>query len=181
MSALLAMASSPPLVPSSPPPPRSTRNPVTLLAHDHGHFSQMVRELVATIPLLAQGSWSSEQHQSFQESLLTLRDDLLDHCAKEEEGLFPFLERVRPDLTPQVRQLAEGHDALSGLVTRLLFVAQRGSQELLGSHSSVETMLQRLSESYEQHAKAETAFLQGLALDLSEEQKTELAVLLRSL
>lgn len=157
-------------------------NPVHQLEHDHVHLSQLVDEVRALLSEAEKSSiFSAAQYSLLQETLVALQDDLLTHFAKEEEGLFPFLDANLPDTVEAAQNIADAHDHLCGTVSRMLHLVQRGHETLNAARPTLVTLFQRFVDSYSKHAQEERLFLRGLPSRLTHTQLAELLELLKGL
>jgi hypothetical protein len=104
--------------------------------------------------------------------LAGLRDDLLQHFAREEEGLYPYVRERLPKASDVARRLAATHDQLATAIVRL---ADRAWV------AAVEDDFDEFATGYAQHERDEAAFLAELEGCLNEEDRSELAKLTRGL
>ena len=148
-------------------------DPVSDFEHDHLAFSQAVAHVKAL--LLAESSGDVSSHLRLLRTVDALREDLLVHFAREEEGLFPFLVRVLPDTAEGVERLLSGHDLVCGSLVRLAHSVNR-STAVHGEASSV--LFDRFERAYVEHARAEVSLLRSVGTRLAPGQRTELAALL---
>lgn len=149
-------------------------DPVAGLEHDHVAFSQAVAQVKAALAKApARDVASALQTLRLVEAL---RDDLLTHFAKEEEGLFPFVADALPDVTEEVDRLLAGHETVCGCIVRLAYA-------LGGTHNdgAVATLFERFERAYAEHARAEVLLLRDVGSRLDPEQRRELATLIEGL
>jgi hypothetical protein len=127
-------------------------DPLRKLEHAHGHLTKLVLEV-----------------QKDTEKLEFLREELLHHFANEEEGLFPFVRRTTPAMVEVVDRLQASHDIICGSLLRLA--------------ESPETMrhYERFEKAYAEHSRDESTLLEELDRILEEDQRAELADILRGL
>lgn len=95
------------------------------------------------------------------QALVALSEDLFEHFAREEEGLFPFVVERAPDLAPAVASLIEGHDRICGAASRLLSLRDRPPTERAVDLAA--SLFQRLVDVYVEHSGRELELLAALA------------------
>ncbi len=150
-------------------------DPLLALEHDHVHLSRLVAELRAAFDA---GTADPEEAAA---TLASLRDDLFEHFAREEEALFPYLMETLPDLRSAIARLEDAHDRICGAVSRLHAVAAKGSSALREQHALAEQLFRRFDADYIEHARHESEFLRSLAARLNEEQRTHVRALMRDI
>jgi hypothetical protein len=145
------------------------------LEHDHVPLSRMVSELRST---LAGGAGSlAKNAKPFADTVRALRDELIEHFGKEEEGLFPFMERALPQLQADLTALATAHDGLCGAAVRMAALADRGPQALEAQFTQLAALFFRFDTAYAEHAQREVALLRRAQGLLSADDKRKLAEL----
>ena len=149
-------------------------DPVSELEHDHVAFSHAVEQLDSLLSQRARDEIGDLQIVNVIEKL---RDELLVHFTREEEGLFPFLVRALPDVTPEVDRLLAGHDAVCGCVVRLAHSLGGG----LVHRDLTLALFDRFVRAYREHARSEVALLRSVGPRLDAEQRRALASLVRGL
>lgn len=112
--------------------------------------------------------------------LVTFTDDLFEHFAREEEGLFPFVLAQLPALLPAVTVLIEAHDRICGAASRLLAL-QRRSAPGPDSLALASAIFARFEAEYADHSRRESEFLRSLGEKLDARHKDQLAEILRTL
>ncbi len=108
------------------------------------------------------------------DALSALLDDALDHFSREEAWLFPALRAQSPSFDAPITELERGHDALAGVVQRMIHMVRVPSAE----HGQLGLLAKRLKREYEGHVVAEHQLLLDAAKALSPEQRQELAKLM---
>jgi len=145
------------------------------LVHDHADINRRVFALGATIRTL-----DRDDGQGMALALVTrlgeLRELLFLHFAREEEGLFPFVAEVVPDLAEPVHAMALAHDAICGGLARMYHLASTNAE--LGQITSLFT---RFEAAYATHAETEAELLKTLSARLDSEQRARLWELVRGL
>ncbi len=156
-------------------------DPIEQLTHDHGHLSELV-QAVAT--LLARMEHAEEMSEGAFDELVhaveILRDALLSHFAREEEGLFPFVDHEVPALAPQVAALLADHDAVIARAADLIRAAERAAAAGVGYALCVSTY-DRFVEIYAAHAQSEQALLRAVDAALDAAARAALRALLRAI
>jgi iron-sulfur cluster repair protein YtfE (RIC family) len=140
------------------------------LEHDHTTLSQAVAELRATVtrePL-------HDRRDVFVSKLDAVMDDLFEHFAREEEGLFPYILEQFPDQSDAIAQLQAAHDRICGAASRISALSPEQVDLAVA-------LFQRFDAEYTGHAQREADFLRGLGARLSGAQQEALASILRDL
>ena len=140
-------------------------DPVRNLVHDHAELNRQVLELSAIL---------AEHHAlpPMLPALKELREHMFLHFAREEEGLFPYLAEMAPDLELAVTELIAMHDEICGALARMVHV--------VGAEPRFDVMLplfDRFESSYVRHAEAEHKLLETTAARLTGAQRGELAAM----
>jgi hypothetical protein len=144
------------------------------MEHDHVHLSRQIDTLHAELRALAAAP-GGPMADDLVQALVALSEDLFEHFAREEEGLFPFLLERAPDLRDEVAALVEGHDRICGAATRLLALRDRPPTK--GTVALAVSLFQRLVDVYAAHSGRELTLLSALAQRLDAAAQAELASL----
>lgn len=136
------------------------------LEHDHTTLSQAVADLRATL--------SRVPRDVFVAKLDAVMDELFEHFAREEEGLFPYLLQQVPDQAEAIAQLQAAHDRICGAASRLKALSPEQIDLAI-------TLFKRFDAEYTGHAQREAEFLRSLGARLSASQHEALAEILRDL
>ena len=115
---------------------------------------------------------------AIREVLVELRDELLTHLAREEEGLFPFVREHVPDMRDAVDRLAIAHDNICGAVVLLV---RRATAPDGTNQAALPTALATFERAYALHEREEREVLQQLALRLDRREQAELSEIVRGL
>ena len=151
--------------------------PLSLLEHDHVHLSRQISALYAEIEALsASGKPIEPMADDIVQALVALSEDLFEHFAHEEEGLFVVVRRIAPDLAPAVISLIDAHDRICGAASRLL--ALRDHPATQGNIELAAALFKRLHDVYAEHSGEELALLAKVAERLGPEGQAEIAALL---
>jgi Hemerythrin HHE cation binding domain len=143
-------------------------DPIADLAHDHADLNRRVLELGAI--------FDGRSTRDLADALHELREQLFLHFAREEEGLFPFVADVAPELGEQCNAMAGAHDAICGVVARMFDIAA-GNPDLV----ALRPFYDRFASSYAAHAQVESALLARLDGRLDEDQRAALVALVRDI
>jgi iron-sulfur cluster repair protein YtfE (RIC family) len=115
---------------------------------------------------------------ALRDLLIELRDELIMHFAREEEGLFPFVREHVPDLCDAVDRLAVAHDNICSAVVGLAHLAAAPDRS---KDAALQAALATFERAYALHEREERDVLRGLGERLEHRQQTELGELVRSL
>ncbi|MDB4947017.1 MAG: hypothetical protein JWP97_6551 [Labilithrix sp.] len=152
-------------------------DPIDELTHDHGHLGALAHRVTASVQRLAHGG-GAEAADELVHAAESLRDALLAHFAREEEGLFPFVEEHVLPLRAEVAELLAQHDAVVQKATALVGAA--GEAERTGAAGCV-AALDAFVEVYASHARAEEALLHACDEALDPSRREALRTLLAAL
>ncbi|MCU0685787.1 MAG: hemerythrin domain-containing protein [Polyangiaceae bacterium] len=133
-------------------------NPIERLEHDHVPLGELVGALRSLLNTVAREERSpADVYGEVSETVAQLRDDLLEHFGREEEGFFPFLLEALPDAEGRLAELSSAHDTLCGSLTRLTYLASRGAGAFIEQFRQVEALFERFESLYVEHARDERA------------------------
>lgn len=136
------------------------------LEHDHTALSQAVEELRKLV--------HQDARDIFASKLDAVMNDLFEHFAREEEGLFPYILEQFPDQQGSVAQLQAAHDRICGAAARIAALSAEQSDLAV-------TLFQRFDAEYTGHAQRESEFLRTLAARLTPPQQEALVEILSAL
>ncbi|MFO0758649.1 MAG: hemerythrin domain-containing protein [Byssovorax sp.] len=153
------------------------RPPLSLLEHDHVHLSRQIAALHAEIEALAAlGTPIEPMADDIVQALVVLSEDLFEHFAREEEGLFALVTRLTPDLGAEVLDLIDAHDRICGAASRLVALKDRPPTQ--GTIDLAAALFKRLYEIYSEHSGKELALFAKVAARVGPEGQAELGALL---
>jgi hemerythrin-like domain-containing protein len=156
-------------------------DPIEQLTHDHGQLGVLVQVAASSLARMERGEGMSEEAiDELVHAVESLRDALLVHFAREEEGLFPFVDAHVPALGPQVAALLADHDAVIARAGELIQAAGQAVGTGVGYALCVSSY-ERFVEIYAGHAQAEQALLRSVDAVLDAEARQELRVLLEAI
>lgn len=151
------------------------------LTHDHGQLSVLVLEVGGVLGKIERGELSFDVGaDALHDAAAVLRDRLLEHFGREEEGVFPFLAAAAPALAPRVAALRADHDAICERVEELDVAATRAARDGVGFASCLSTF-ERFEAIYAAHAREEIALLREIDAALEPAAKEELRQLLAAI
>lgn len=153
-------------------------DPIEQLTHDHGHLGALVQAVAGALARIEQADELSEGAiDELVHGAETLRVALLEHFAREEEGLFPFVDKQVPALRPQVAGLLADHDAVIARTGDLIRAAEHTAGTGVGYAQCVSSY-DRFVEVYAGHAQSEQALLRAVDAALGAEARAALRALL---
>jgi len=156
-------------------------DPVDALAHDHGHLSALLVELRTTLTRVDKGDAAFEECvPELEHAAEVLRDAMIEHFAREEEALFPFVEERLPSLREKAASVRADHDPVCARSARLCGTFRRAAN--VGHDVSfVSAELSRLEVVYATHSYAEIQFLEEVRVALDPEGRDILRALLAAI
>jgi len=154
-------------------------DPLLALEHDHVHLSRLVAELRQMTAELIRDDSRADLSDEVAATLSSLRDDLFEHFAREEEALFPYLADALPDLGPAIERLESAHDRICGGISRLHAIAVTGDAGLREHRALVAQLFGRFDAEYVEHARNESEFLRSLAGRLDGERRQHVRRLMK--
>lgn len=153
-----------------------SENPIAALSHDHRHLTELILEVRSMLG----AEDASDVHAELVDAVDRLRDELMTHFAREEEGLFPFVETHLADLRARVGALAAGHDRVCGSLARLSHSLGRAHAEPTSRAAAVDTFA-RFEDAYALHSRDELTLLADVDRRLDADARRELRHLLAGL
>ena len=151
------------------------------LEHDHTHLSRVVTELRQAARMIERGESDAAAREEFVSVLVALSDELFDHFAREEEGLFPYLAEQFPDMRDALRDFERAHDRICGAASRITAAASKGPDAIAQQVPWITSLFARFDAHYAEHARRESELLRTLHARLSDEQRAALSTILRGL
>ncbi len=157
-------------------------DPVGHFEHSHAALTKLVLEVGQMLRADIPAGLPADAHgEHLAEHLKRLRDELLEHFAQEEEGLFPFVRAHVPAKASAVDRLVEAHDMLCGTIVRLVHLVDGDGGTLAPEVSAYAGHYERFEAAYVRHSRDEAALLEHLGRALNETQRGSLAEILRGL
>jgi iron-sulfur cluster repair protein YtfE (RIC family) len=155
-------------------------DPIHLLDHTHEHLSALVVALAGLVstdqPAAAR---VSDRHRAFACLAERLRDELFNHFAREEEGLFPYVrDKLADEEGALVERLVRSHDSVCRAVLRLVEIARESTPDSL---AAVRVAFEEFVQLYALHSRDEAALLDSLERRLDASQRRTLDELVRGL
>lgn len=157
--------------------PTVVKDPIREFEHVHGHLTMLAKEIGEHLrDKQGQPRALSESRRTQALALLEkLRDELLQHFADEEEGLFPFIRKTVSVNEGVVDELERSHDAICGAIVRLAHLARHGVD------SQLATLYDRFEQTYAAHSRQESDLFEALGRQLGDRDRAELAALLQGI
>lgn len=155
-------------------------DPLLQLEHDHTDITRLVLALRQHVEAAARENGSAD-HRALRECLTQLRDQLIFHFAREEEGLFPFIRERAPRMRDRVAALEAAHDSVCGGVVRMAALAAGHGPIPRDRFEHLCAIFARFEPAYATHSQNEQALLRELGEQLDGPRRAELAELLRGL
>jgi hypothetical protein len=150
-------------------------DPVQDLVHDHADINRRVLALGSAIRALDCADGNGMAH-ALVTRIGELRELLFLHFAREEEGLFPFVADIVPELADQVHAMALAHDAICGGLARMYHLASANAEV-----TTITAVFRRFEGAYASHAEVEAQLLRTLSGRLGPEHRARLAALVEGL
>jgi iron-sulfur cluster repair protein YtfE (RIC family) len=150
-------------------------DPVQDLVHDHADINRRVFALGSTIRALDRDGGNG-MALALVTRLGELRELLFLHFAREEEGLFPLVAELVPDLAQQVHAMELAHDAICGALARMYHLAAANADL-----PTIINVFLRFEAAYSSHAEVEAELLNALGSRLDPGQRARLSELVRGL
>lgn len=141
-------------------------DPINELAHDHRELSNLLLAVRDALSRVERGESKLEDElHEIRDGIEVFREALLEHFAREQESLLPFVAVRLPAVSDRVDQLITEHDRIAETVTALLKDLPKvdSTRDL----SSFRASLTSFEELYASHSKAELRFLENVATALT--------------
>lgn len=143
---------------------------VQQFAHDHAAINVRIVKLAALVRAL--DPHAAATAATLADPLAELREELFLHFAREEEGLFPFIEKILPRLATNLTAMIATHDAICGALVRTHHLAANDA-----TVTTISAAFERFVDAYVARASAEGALLESLASQLDDAQRAQLALI----
>ena len=140
--------------------------PLEELAHDHRELSGLliaVRDALSRVER-GQSKLDDELHE-IRDGIEGFREALLEHFAREQEGLLPFVVARLPDVRERTDQLIHEHDRIAEVLEAL--VRELGRLDTSNELSPFRAALAHFEDLYASHSRAELGFLEEVATALA--------------
>ena len=132
--------------------------PLKELAHDHRELSGLLIAVRDALSRVDRGhSKLEDELHEIRDGVEVFREALLEHFAREQEGLLPFVVARLPEVRHRTDQLIEEHDRIAEVLETL--VRELGRVDASGELGPFRASLVRFEELYASHSKAELGFL----------------------
>lgn len=158
----------------------TSSDPLRQLEHDHTDITRLVLALRQHVDDAARENGTAD-HRALRDCLTQLRDQLILHFAREEEGLFPFIRERAPRMSDRVAALEAAHDTVCGGVVRMAALAAGHGPIPRDRFDHLRAIFTRFEPAYATHSQSEQSLLRELGEQLDAPRRAELAELLRGL
>jgi hemerythrin-like domain-containing protein len=136
--------------------------PTETLAHDHRELNELILAVRAALGRVERGdSRLEDELHELRDGIEAFREALLEHFAREQEGLLPFVLTRLPAEAARVDELIAEHDRIADLLTRL--VKDLDALDSSGSIGPFRAAFEGFEGLYAAHSKKELAFLAEVA------------------
>ena len=140
-------------------------DPLQELTHDHRELSGLLVAVRDALLRVEDGrSKLADELHEISDGVEALRDALLEHFAREQEALLPFVVMRLPAERERADRIIVEHDRIAEAVTTLVRDLDRLTPEALASWRAE---FERFEELYAAHSRSELAFLREVAASLS--------------
>jgi hemerythrin-like domain-containing protein len=133
-------------------------DPILQLTHDHRELTNLLVAVNAAVTRVERGSSKIEDElHEIRDGIEAFREALLEHFAREQEALVPFVGARVPSMRERSERITADHDQLAELLTAVL--KDLSGVERSGSLASWRRSVARFEELYSAHTRTELAFL----------------------
>ncbi len=147
----------------------SVSSPTDAFAHDHRELSGLLFALRDALGRVDRGvSTLDDELHEIRDGIEAFREALLEHFAREQEGLLPFVLARLPAASARVDQLIAEHDRIAEMLTKLVKDVHEVDAGDVGAFRS---SLERFEALYAAHSKTELAFLDDVATRLADDAR----------
>jgi iron-sulfur cluster repair protein YtfE (RIC family) len=142
----------------------------------------MVEAVNDAVQAALRGERTPQEIQSEVIEFLTVaEDEIYEHFDREEQGLFPFVIKTMPDSEKRVRDLEMAHDRMCGVLSRMHRIADQAGEAFANDFDAFVAIFARFEANYSKHSKDEWHLLNELGQQVDDEDREELAEILRAL
>lgn len=149
-------------------------DPIEELAHDHRELSGLLVALHEALSRVESGrSTLEDELHEIRDGAEAFREALLEHFAREQEGLLPFVVTRLPAARERVEALVVEHDRIAEMLTALvkeLDDVERDDDPPGSRRTRIGRWrgdLRRFEELYAAHTRSEIRFLDDVGASLS--------------
>lgn len=133
--------------------------PLKELAHDHRELSGLLVAVHEALARVQRGESKLEDElHEMTDGLEAFREALLEHFAREQEGVLPWLVTRLPDARAQVDQIFAEHDRIAEQLTVVVRALPAGDWS---------AALARFEALYAEHTQSENAFFREVTAALA--------------
>jgi iron-sulfur cluster repair protein YtfE (RIC family) len=158
-------------------------DPVAHFEHSHSALGKLTLEVRNSMRAwFRTGCRDAAARRHLLTELERLREDLIHHFAREEEGLFPFVRENVTSSAQAVDRLQDAHDSICGALVRLTHLVEHTDEaDLDASRPAIEALYERFERVYAMHSQEEAVLFDGLGRTLDQAQRNGLAEILQGL
>jgi hemerythrin-like domain-containing protein len=145
-------------------------HPLRELAHDHRDLNELIVAVNEALTRLdRRTSRIEDELHEIRDGIEAFRDALLEHFAREQEGLLPFVVGRLPAFEERSQGLIVEHDRIAATLSDVARDIARIDETSAGEASMAtwRVAFARLEELYVAHARSELAFLEDVATALA--------------
>lgn len=154
-------------------------DPVSEFEHSHDRLTSLAMELRRSVAASHDAAFKS--WDTLVEQVHSLREELLLHFAKEEEGLFPFVRAHIPAKIDAVNRMERAHDTICGTVVRLGYLLKRPPIDPDATLPQLHSLHERFERAYADHSREEKELFSELGTSLDSHKRAALIELLLGL
>jgi hemerythrin-like domain-containing protein len=144
-------------------------DPIESLAHDHRELNGLLVAVHEALLRVERGqSQLEDELHEIRDGIEVFREALLEHFAREQEGILPFVLTRLPESSERVDHLIAEHDRIAEFVTKI--VDDVGSPETTDASARFRAALTRFDELYAAHARTELAFFKDVTTALADDR-----------
>ena len=141
-------------------------DPLKELAHHHRELSGLLIAVRGALVRVERGeSKLDDELHELRDGIEGFRESLLEHFAREQEGLFPFVAARIPAERARTDELIAEHDRIAEALTTLL--RDLGRIDSSGELGPFRATLAHFEELYASHSRGELGFLEDVAAALA--------------
>lgn len=141
-------------------------SPIQALTHDHRELNGLLVAVHEALTRIERGrSQLADELHEIRDGVEAFREAMLEHFAREQEGVLPFLLGRLPETSERIDRLIAEHDRIAESVNRL--VAELAAIDTAGNVDRFRVELDRFDALYASHAKTELSFLADVTTALA--------------
>jgi hypothetical protein len=141
-------------------------SPLDHFDHDHRVLSELliaVREALGRVE--RDPTKLSDELHEIRDGIEAFREAVLEHFAREQENLLPFVTSALPSMGDRCDALVADHDRIAALLTAL--VRDLGTAEASGTMATWTPLFTTMESVYATHSRVELAFFEEVGASLA--------------